>query len=207
MSECILPELGLGTYRMKGETCVANVCTAIKLGYRLIDTARVYRNEQEVGQGIINSGVSRDELFITSKLKPADMKSVEKTRAAVLESLQALQVSYIDLYLIHWPAVNRLTKDSPKHRAYRLTTWRVLETLQREGRIRYIGVSNFNISHLEQLIEDGISVIPQLNQVEFHPFCFQQPLLSFCHTHGTHIYTTLHDPYLYHFSSNVTCLT
>ncbi|MWC29364.1 aldo/keto reductase [Paenibacillus sp. MMS18-CY102] len=167
-----MPWFGLGVFKVEeGEELVQAVKAAIKNGYRSIDTAAIYGNEAGVGQAIreaIAEGfVSREELFVTSKVWNADL-GYESTIAAYEMSLSKLGLEYLDLYLIHWPKAGKY-KDA----------WRALETMYKEGRVKAIGVSNFQIHHLEDVMKDA-TVKPMINQVEFHPMLSQEPLRTFC---------------------------
>jgi diketogulonate reductase-like aldo/keto reductase len=144
---------------------------AIQAGYRSIDTAAIYKNEVGVGKGIQQSGVPREELFITTKVWNED-QGHESALRAFEQSLSKLGLDYLDLYLIHWPG-----KDKYKE------TWRALEQLYREGKVRAIGVSNFQIHHLTELMKDS-DVVPAVNQVEYHPRLSQKELLQFCQSKG-----------------------
>jgi Aldo/keto reductases, related to diketogulonate reductase len=167
-----MPWLGLGVFQVADGDEVRNaVRLAIEEGYRSIDTAAGYRNETGVGQAIRESGVPREELFITTKLANLD-QGYESTLRAFEESRRKLGVDYVDLYLIHWPG-----RDKYKE------TWRAFEKLYNEGYIRAIGVSNFQIHHLESLKETS-GIIPAVNQVEFHPLLTQKELLAYCKREG-----------------------
>ncbi|MBU2948209.1 aldo/keto reductase [Zobellia uliginosa] len=167
-----MPYLGLGTYQADNEQEVVDaVKNALNLGYRHIDTASAYKNEEGVGKGIRESNVARKDVFLVSKLWNAD-QGYESTLQAFEETLERLGVEYLDLYLIHWPVVGKY-KD----------TWRAMEKLYREKRIRAIGVSNFLQHHLEDLLEYA-EIIPMVNQMEFHPYLVQQDLIDFCNVKG-----------------------
>ncbi|CAE6468948.1 unnamed protein product [Rhizoctonia solani] len=171
-----MPGFGLGVFKVQeGEEIVQVVKAAIKHGYRSIDTAAIYGNEQGVGRGIREAlqenGLRREDLFVTSKVWNAD-QGYDQTIAAYEASLDKLGLDYLDLYLIHWPV-----KDKFKE------TWRALETLYKEGRVKAIGVSNFQIHHLEELMQ-GASVKPMVNQVELHPRLTQKELLRFSQAQG-----------------------
>lgn len=167
-----MPWLGLGVWKMEDGTLVSEVVkTAIKLGYRSIDTAAVYRNEAGVGQGIKECGVPREELFITTKVWNSD-QGYETTMAAFEGSLDRLGLDYVDLYLVHWPVKGKYKE-----------TWCALVELYKQGRVRAIGVSNFQIHHLKDIIEDT-GFVPMVNQVEFHPHLSQKPLLAYCKEQG-----------------------
>ncbi|MEK4433462.1 MULTISPECIES: aldo/keto reductase [Paenibacillus] len=170
-----MPWLGFGVFKVKdGEEVVEAVKTAIQAGYRSIDTAKAYNNETGVAQGIRESGVAREDLFITTKVWNSD-QGYESTLAAFEASMERLELEYLDLYLIHWPVKGKY-KD----------TWRALEKLHREGRIRAIGVSNFQIHHLEDLMTDA-TVKPAVNQVELHPLLIQSELRDYCSKHQIQI--------------------
>ncbi|MGC5325741.1 aldo/keto reductase [Brevibacillus sp. SYSU BS000544] len=163
-----MPWLGLGVWRVSEGNDVENsVKAAIKAGYRSIDTAAIYKNEEGVGKAIKESGVPREELFITTKVWNSD-QGYESTLAAFEESRCKVGVEYFDLYLIHWPVVGKYTE-----------TWKALEKLYSDGLVRAIGVSNFKIHHLEDILAD-CQVKPMLNQVEYHPLLTQDELLTFC---------------------------
>jgi len=167
-----MPWLGLGVYQMDGDKQVVEaVQSAFSLGYRSIDTATLYQNERGVGEAVANSGISREELFITTKVWNSD-QGYESTLAAFETSRKKLGLDYIDLYLIHWPVKGKYKE-----------TWRALEKLYTEGAVRAIGVSNFQPSHIEDIMADS-QIIPMVNQVEYHPMLAQKPLLSFCREHG-----------------------
>lgn len=167
-----MPWFGLGVFKVEnGSEATESVKAAIKNGYRSIDTAAVYKNEEGVGIGIKESGVAREELFITSKVWNED-QGYETTLAAFEKSLERLQLDYLDLYLIHWPG-----KDKYKD------TWRALEKLYKDGKIRAIGVSNFQVHHLEELLKDA-EIKPMVNQVEFHPRLTQKELRDYCKGQG-----------------------
>ena len=167
-----MPWFGLGVFKVQEGTEVEEaVKAAIKNGYRSIDTAAIYQNEEGVGKAIKESGVPREELFITSKVWNSD-QGYETTLQAYETSLKKLGLEYLDLYLIHWPGKNKF-KD----------TWRALEKLYNDGRVRAIGVSNFHIHHLEDLLTDA-EIKPMVNQVEYHPHLTQKDLLAYCQKEG-----------------------
>ncbi|MDR0271267.1 aldo/keto reductase [Paenibacillus sp.] len=170
-----MPWLGLGVYKVQeGQEVVDSVKTAIAHGYRSIDTAALYKNEEGVGQAIRESGVPREELFITTKVWNSD-QGYDSTLKAFEDSITRLGLDYVDLYLIHWPVKGKY-KD----------TWRALEKLQQDGKVRSIGVSNFHIHHLEDLMKDA-NVKPAVNQVELHPLLSQKELREFCKAEGIQI--------------------
>jgi len=171
-----MPWFGLGVFRVEeGPELVSAVRTAIIKGYRSIDTAAIYGNEEGVGQGIREgikeAGISREELFVTSKVWNADL-GYESTIAAYETSLKKLGLDYLDLYLIHWPVEGKY-KDA----------WKALETLYIEGKVKAIGVSNFHVHHLQDLLKDA-EVKPMVDQVEFHPRLTQKELRTFCQEQG-----------------------
>lgn len=168
----MMPILGLGTYRSGiGRQTRESVREAVDMGYRLIDTATVYGNERDVGAGIRESERDRSEVFVTTKLWNSD-QGYESTKRAFLKSLEMLSTGYVDLYLIHWP-VGKLRKDS----------WKAMEELKNDNMARSIGVSNFTIEHLKDLME-GSNIVPSVNQVEFSPFTYQKDLHEFCRENG-----------------------
>ncbi len=161
-----MPQIGLGTYQSgPGRETRQAVIAALEAGYRLVDTASMYGNETDVGAAIRESGVPREQVFVTSKLWNDD-HGYERALRACRETLRRLGVSYLDLYLIHWPDGGLLEE-----------TWSALERLQAEGLVRAIGVSNYTISHLEEML-DYAQVPPAVNQVEFHPFMYRRGLLQ-----------------------------
>ncbi len=166
-----MPWLGLGVFKAsEGGEVEAAVKAAVDVGYRAIDTASIYLNEAGVGRAVSECGVPREQLFITTKLWNAD-QGYDSALRAFDASLERLGMDYVDLYLIHWPVKGRY-KDS----------WRALERIHGEGRARAIGVSNFLVHHLENLMGNA-SIMPMVNQVEFHPRLVQPQLLEFCKRH------------------------
>ena len=169
-----MPWLGLGVFLVKdGEEVVNSVKTALEVGYRSIDTAAIYRNEEGVGKAIAESNVPREDLFITTKVWNAD-QGYEATLEAFEVSMDKLGLDYLDLYLIHWPL--------PSQGKY-VETWKALEKLYKDGRVRAIGVSNFKVHHLEEIIAN-CEITPMVNQVEYHPRFNQRELHEFCKKHG-----------------------
>ena len=163
-----MPYLGLGTYQSDNEQEVVDaVKTALDYGYRHIDTASAYKNEEGVGKGIQESDVDRKDIFVVSKVWNAD-QGYESTIKAFDESLERLGLSYLDLYLIHWPVQGKY-----------IETWKALEYLYGQNKIRAIGVSNFLRHHLEDILANG-DIVPMVNQMEFHPHLVQQDLIDFC---------------------------
>ena len=164
-----IPQLGLGVWRISnGRKCEGAVLAAFEAGYRHIDTASFYGNEESVGAAIRASGISRAEIFVTTKLWNSDHGSPER---ALENSLRRLKLDCVDLYLIHYPVPQRLR------------SWRTLEKLRQQGKARSIGVSNFTIGHLTELLAQT-DTVPAVNQVEFHPYLYQRELLEFCTSRG-----------------------
>jgi diketogulonate reductase-like aldo/keto reductase len=166
-----MPWLGLGVYKVQeGDEALHSVMDALQAGYRSIDTAALYQNEESVGRAIKESGVLREELFITTKVWNDDQRN-DSVLEAFETSMRKLGLEYVDLYLIHWPVKEKYKQ-----------TWKVLEKIYKEGRIRAIGVSNFKEHHLEELMSDA-EIKPMVNQVELHPLLSQQELRDYCKKH------------------------
>ena len=164
-----IPQLGLGVWQTRaGQTCEAAVLTALEAGYRHIDTAAMYGNEESVGAAIRMSGIPRESIFVTTKLWNSDHGNPGR---ALDRSLRKLKFDYVDLYLIHYPVRERRQ------------SWRALEALRAAGKARSIGVSNFTVRHLTELLAET-KTIPAVNQVEFHPYLYQRDLLEFCAGRG-----------------------
>ncbi|MDT0647127.1 aldo/keto reductase [Zunongwangia sp. F260] len=170
-----IPVIGFGTYKATAQEGIESVKAAISSGYSLIDTAAAYQNEEAVGKGIKASGASRQDLFITSKLWRENL-GYDSTKKELENSLKRLDLEYLDLYLIHWPANAKNYDNWQKTNA---DTWRAMEELQAEGKIKSIGVSNFFEEHLDTLFHTA-NVIPSINQIEFHPGYWQQGLVAYC---------------------------
>ncbi|MBG9692158.1 glyoxal reductase [Lysinibacillus sphaericus] len=175
-----MPLVGYGVFRVpEGEDLAEAVKTAIAKGYRSIDTAQVYRNEESVGRGIraaIEEGlVTREELFITSKVWN-DGLSYEETLAAYDSSLEKIGLDYLDLYLVHWPGIDTNYLD----------VYKALEKIYQDGRVRSIGVSNFHVHHLEYLLKEA-KVVPVINQIEFHPHLTQEEVRAYCTDKGIQV--------------------
>lgn len=171
-----IPQIGVGTWTLRGETARRNVRLALEAGFRHIDTAQAYENEAEVGQGVTDSGVPRDEVFITTKVATNIMREGrEAVRQSIDKSLSQLNMDYIDLLLIHWPV-----KDCVKD------TWQVMEDCVKKGLVRSIGVSNFNRHHLDSLLEYA-EIRPVINQMEVHPFLTQEENIAYNHQQGIQV--------------------
>jgi diketogulonate reductase-like aldo/keto reductase len=163
-----MPQLGYGVFQIPNEETTSAVLTALEAGYRSIDTAAAYQNEAGVGQALVASGIDRGDLFVTTKLWNAD-QGYERTLRAFDRSLQLLGIDYVDLYLIHWP--------TPARELY-VDSWRAMEKLYDEGRVRAIGVSNFQPEHLDRLAKSA-DIPPAVNQVELHPYLQQADLRAY----------------------------
>lgn len=163
-----MPVLGLGTWQSSGETCTRAVAAALRLGYRHIDTASMYENEQEVGRGIRDSGVERETIFLTTKLAMKQLDA-DGVRKSCEQSLKLLGVDYLDLLLIHWPE-----ESTPLHE-----TLGAMAELKRGGKIRHLGVSNFTVAWLKEATQATDAPI-FCNQIEYHPYIKQGPILRFC---------------------------
>ncbi|KAF2076741.1 hypothetical protein CYY_001930 [Polysphondylium violaceum] len=181
-----MPLFGLGTYELQSADMDKIITSAIvDNGYIHIDTASAYRNEEAIGAAlkkIFQQGkIKREDIFITSKANTREHG--EKAYDACMGSLQRLGIDYLDLYLIHWPGVAGTAIQSPENSKIREQTWRAFEKLYQDKKCRSIGVSNYTVAHLEELISKS-SIVPAVNQVEFHPFLYQKELLDFCNKHG-----------------------
>ncbi len=167
-----IPIVGLGVWQTgSGEATRTAVSAALRSGYRHIDTAKIYGNEGDVGAAVRESGVPRDEIFVTTKLWNAD-QGYDSALRAFDASLARLGLEYVDLYLIHWPVPDK-----------REASWRALEKIKAAGKAKAIGVSNFLVDHLEQLL-GGASELPSVNQIEIHPFLQHRDTRAFCAKHG-----------------------
>lgn len=170
-----MPWLGIGVHGLDdGPVVEQAVRHALEIGYRSIDTATIYKNERGVGSAIRNCGISREDIFLTTKVWNDDQRE-GRTLAAFEESLVRLDVEYVDLYLIHWPVAGCYKE-----------TWRELEGICQSGRTRAIGVSNFTPHHLDDLMKDS-RIVPSVNQVEFHPRLVQRELLEYCSNHDIRV--------------------
>jgi diketogulonate reductase-like aldo/keto reductase len=169
-----IPAIGFGTWKITpDDNAKAMVLKALEAGYRLIDTAHIYRNEKGVGEAIRESGIPREEVFVTTKLWNED-QGYDRTLRACQTSLEQLGLDYLDLYLIHWPATSK-----------RHESWQAFEELYQQGTIKAAGVSNYTIEHLQGLMKRS-ELVPAINQVEFHPFIYgdQAELLKYCNDQG-----------------------
>ena len=186
----VSPQIFLGTYRIKSSSEVETaVSAALSLGYRGLDTASVYRNHNKIATTLTAAlprlGLTRSDLFITSKLAPLD-HGTEKCRAAIEKILSDLQTDYLDLFLIHWPGVQKLEVQDPLNRVLRTESWRVLEEYYKRGVLRSIGVSNYTEAHLTDLLEH-CQVVPHVLQTELHPHYQQRSLVQLCKDNNIHV--------------------
>ena len=170
-----IPQLGFGVFQIEPDQTAAAVRSALEIGYRHIDTAEMYRNEKEVGQGIRDAGLDRAEVFITSKLNNGYHRP-DDARRAFDATLSALRSDYVDLFLIHWPLPTRYDGDF-------VSTWHVLEEFAKDGRARSIGVSNFQVAHLDRLA-DNSQTVPAVNQIEAHPYFGNDEVRAYGREHG-----------------------
>ncbi|MGQ9350900.1 aldo/keto reductase [Mycolicibacterium gilvum] len=170
-----IPQLGFGVYQISPEDTADVVRQALEVGYRHIDTAQMYQNEKGVGQGIRNSGIDRSDVFVTSKLNNG-FHTPEDARRAFDETLKALEFDYVDLFLIHWPLPTLYDGDF-------VSTWKTLEEFTKDGRARSIGVSNFQVAHLQRLA-DETDTVPAVNQIEVHPYFANDEVRAYGTEHG-----------------------
>jgi 2,5-diketo-D-gluconate reductase A len=170
-----IPQLGFGVFQIKPAETASAVKTALDIGYRHIDTAQMYGNEKEVRQGIRDAGLDRGEVFITSKLNNGFHKP-DDARRAFDETLKTLDSDYVDLFLIHWPLPTLYDGDF-------VSTWKVLEEFARDGRARSIGVSNFQVAHLDRLADEA-DTVPSVNQIELHPYFGNDEVRAYGREHG-----------------------
>jgi 2,5-diketo-D-gluconate reductase A len=173
-----IPQLGFGVFQIDPSETAEAVKHALAVGYRHIDTAEMYRNEREVGEGIRASGVERSEIFVTSKLNNG-YHEPDEARRAFDTTLSELGSDYVDLFLIHWPLPTLYDGDF-------VSTWKTLEEFKGDGRARSIGVSNFEVEHLERLM-DECDIVPAVNQIELHPYFQNREVASFSEEHGIEI--------------------
>jgi methylglyoxal/glyoxal reductase len=173
-----IPLLGLGVYQSPpGKMTERAVSYALKIGYRHVDTAFIYGNESDVGKALRKSGLRREEVFITTKVWNSD-QGYDTTLQACERSLRQLGLPYVDLYLIHWPV-----------QGMGMETWKAMVQLLQEGKARAIGVSNYTIRDLKEILQNSedVDVVPAVDQVEFHPFMYQRELLQFCNKNSTQL--------------------
>ena len=170
-----IPQLGFGVFQIKPDETAAAVKKALEIGYRHIDTAEMYGNEKEVAQGIRDAGLDRGEVFVTSKLNNGFHKP-DDARRAFDDTLKKLDSDYVDLFLIHWPLPTLYDGDF-------VSTWKVFEEFARDGRARSIGVSNFQVAHLQRLADDA-ETVPSVNQIEVHPYFGNEEVRGYGREHG-----------------------
>ncbi|MEV4770139.1 aldo/keto reductase [Micromonospora humida] len=170
-----IPQLGFGVYQIEPKDTAEAVGRALEIGYRHIDTAEMYGNEAEVGEAVRASGLDRSEVFVTSKLNNGFHRP-QDARRAFESTLSALKMDYVDLFLIHWPLPTRYDGDF-------VSTWKALEEFQRDGRARSIGVSNFQVPHLERLAAEA-DVVPAVNQIEVHPYLTNEQVRAYGGEHN-----------------------
>ncbi|SCE67509.1 aldo/keto reductase [Micromonospora chokoriensis] len=170
-----IPQLGFGVFQIEPKDTVAAVTTALETGYRHIDTAEMYGNEAEVGEAVRMSGLDRSTVYVTSKLNNGFHRP-DDARRAFDSTLAALKMDYIDLFLIHWPLPTLYDGDY-------VSTWKTLEEFQRDGRARSIGVSNFQVAHLERLADEA-NIVPAVNQIEAHPYFTNDEVRAYGRAHN-----------------------
>lgn len=171
-----IPQIGAGTWTLKGDTAINNVRLALQAGFRHIDTAQMYENEEEVGTGIVRSGIAREEIFLATKVNTVVMRNgKDAVRKSIEESMKKLKTDYLDLLLIHWPV-----KDCVND------TWAIMEEMVKEGKIRSLGVSNFNRHQLEDLFKNS-TIRPVINQIEVHPLMSQVENIEYNHSLGIQV--------------------
>lgn len=174
--EINIPKIGFGTYKIENpEEIHQAVLWALEAGYRLIDTASVYKNEEYIGQAVKNSGIARDNIFLTSKVWN-DMQGYNTTIQSCHQSLEKLQTDYLDLFLIHWPAPFKYRNN---WKPLMKETWEALEYLEKQHIVKHIGVSNFKVHHLEYLLSIA-EIIPSVNQIELHPGHISEEIITYC---------------------------
>lgn len=173
-----MPVIGFGVFRIpEGEEVFTAVKLALEAGYRYIDTAMIYKNEEGVGRAIRESGIKREEIFVTTKLWNTD-QGYETTLQAIDVSLTKLGLTYVDLYLVHWPTASAELRERISINK-REDTWKAMEEIYNLGKAKAIGVSNYTVKHLEEM-KGYMKIAPAVNQIEFHPFLYQEELLNYC---------------------------
>lgn len=180
-----MPMIGLGVFKEKeGSEVMNSVKYALDAGYRSIDTAKVYGNEEGVGKAIKESGIPREEIFVTTKLWNTD-QGYETTLKAIDESLIKLEMDYVDLYLVHWPTAAGERDENNIYPSInkREETWKAMEEIYKSGKAKAIGVSNYMVSHLEEM-KDYAKIMPAVNQIELHPFLIEKELIEYCKERG-----------------------
>jgi 2,5-diketo-D-gluconate reductase B len=175
-----IPALGYGTWKLEGKGCVEGVETALEIGYRHIDTAQIYQNEEEVGEAIQNSGIARKDIFLTTKVWMDNVRAGD-LQASVNSSLVKLRTDYVDLLLIHWPVKDVTFNEQMQ----------ALSDVQNQGLAKLIGVSNFTVAQMKE-VADTLGVKIACNQVEYHPFLNQKPVLDFVRSHD--MFLTAYSP-------------
>jgi len=193
-----IPSIGLGTYQMKGDEVKQAVRYALEVGYIHIDSAAVYRNEADIGAVFTEDKIPREKIFVTTKIPPT-AQGFEEAYALVETSLKKFNFEYLDLVLIHWPGASKTPPTSDENLNKRQGSWRALEKLYEEGKVKNIGVSNYYVNHLETLLKT-CKVKPQINQFELHPMCIPTETVEYCKDNNIQIeaYSSLgrHDPKL-----------
>lgn len=177
-----IPEIGFGTYKSTDQSGYEVILNAIKAGYRSLDTAQLYENEEEVGRAVKESGIPREEFFLTSKLN-RNLLGYDRAKEELEKTLKRLGTDYLDLYLLHWPRADYGKAGFDDWKDLDAESWRALEELQKEGKIKSIGVSNFLPHHLDNLLKDA-SVVPAVNQLELHPGYMQPVTCDYCRKQG-----------------------
>lgn len=179
----------VGTYKMTAEQVKVAIPAALEAGYRLFDTATIYKNEEAVGQALneelTKRGLSRADIFVTSKLQTLD-QGYENAQAAIDRSLERLKLGYIDMYLIHWPGASGMEPTDPRNRQARQGSWRALEEALVAGKLRAIGVSNYLENHIREMREYA-HTLPMVNQIELHPLYVPDATITACHQMGVHV--------------------
>ncbi len=198
----MIPQIGFGTYKSTDNDGYGVIADALRAGYRHLDTAALYKNEEDVGRAIMECNIPRNELFITSKLARYSL-GYENAKREFDITLKKLGLKYLDMYLIHWPRPDYGEPDFDDWKRLDIETWRAFEELYEEGKIKAIGVSNFLVHHLENLLEHA-KVVPAVNQLELHPGYLQEETVTFCNDNDIAIEAwspigrarLLHDPLL-----------